>query len=206
MRRSFGRADFSLLLFSIKAHFSERWLRYLIAGGCAVAGIIVGCVNVSRLAHYMSVAEIKYFGVIRLLGVNVRFGTVFWNRLLITAGSFGVIILFSCHFTLLPGGYLFLVYRGYVLGLNAALWISIYGMGGLLNALIFIIPHQLILTCGCTVLLAFCQTRCLSGRRGAFAACDYRWLLPRAGAVCGVMAVLWLLEAIITPFFSFLIV
>lgn len=70
--------------------------------------------------------------------------SVIFDRVLINLSLFLLIFIFSLHFTTIPLHYLFTLYRSYILSSTVVVIISLYGALGVANAILLIIPQQLV--------------------------------------------------------------
>jgi hypothetical protein len=157
------------------------------------------------LARSMTALDINYIGMIRVLNINLRFGTIFWNRLL-NAAIFFLIVAFCGNLVwTLPFGHALLIWRGYVVGLNCAVLILTYGGGGVISALVCVVPHQLVLSAAMSLLIALSCARRWERRRARrefdFFFC-LRGLYPQFLWTYLLIAVFALIEALLLPMFT----
>lgn len=101
-----------------------------------LTGIIVGAKT------HSNIIDSDNFGVVDITTGGLT--STFFTRLL--SMFFIMLILLGCSFTiyLLPIGIIFIVYRGYLLGLNICLMIVKFGFSGTLISIIVAFPCQLI--------------------------------------------------------------
>ena len=101
-----------------------------------LTGIIVGAKT------HSNIIDSDNFGVVDITTGGLT--STFFTRLL--SMLFIMLILLGCSFTiyLLPIGIIFIVYRGYLLGLNICLMIVKFGFSGTLISIIVAFPCQLI--------------------------------------------------------------
>ena len=101
-----------------------------------LTGIIVGAKT------HSNIIDSDNFGVVDITTGGLT--STFFTRLL--SMLFIMLILLGCSFTiyLLPIGIIFIVYRGYLLGLNICLMIVKFGFSGTLISIITAFPCQLI--------------------------------------------------------------
>ena len=101
-----------------------------------LTGIIVGAKT------HSNIIDSDNFGVVDITTGGLT--STFFTRLL--SMFFIMLILLGCSFTiyLLPIGIIFIVYRGYLLGLNICLMIVKFGFSGTLISIITAFPCQLI--------------------------------------------------------------
>ena len=197
--RGFGFA------FDFRGHFRRYGLHYFFLCACFAAGVAIGCGTGASLTRTMTALDVNYVGMVRVLNVNMRFGTVFWNRLLVCAGFMLAVAFFGNFVFTLPFNYVLLILRGYLVGINFAVLITFFGVGGLISALVFVLPNQLILTCALCPLIAFSCSRRFQyrGYRGRvdFLFC-LREFYPHFACAFLIVMVLSVVEALILPMFT----
>ncbi|GHV00535.1 hypothetical protein FACS1894211_08070 [Clostridia bacterium] len=191
--------------FSARGHLRRHALHYCFLAVCFAVGIAVGCTTAGKLAKTMTVLDVNYLGMIRVLNVNARFGTIFWNRIFGAALFFLAVAFFGNFLLTLPLCHALMIWRGYVVGLNCAVSILFYGAGGLVSALVWVVPHQLILAAAlCPLIALSCSLRI--GRRGYRGGFDLlfclRELYPQFLCAYLIVVVLALVEGLLLPMFG----
>ncbi|MDR1094500.1 MAG: stage II sporulation protein M [Clostridiales bacterium] len=190
---------------SVRRHFRRHGLHYCLLALFFAAGIAIGCVTGGKLAGTMTVLDVNYIGMIRVLNVNLRFGTVFWNRVSNAAIFFLLIAFCGNSVWTLPLSHALLIWRGYVVGLNCAALTLFYGAGGVISALVYIVPHQLVLSATMSLLTALSCARRWERRRARrefdFFFC-LRGLYPQFLWTYLLIAAFALIEALLLPMFT----
>ncbi len=119
---------------------------------CTLCGIGMGCVSSSDALTFSYYAgDIKIFGVIFQ---NESISTIFWSRLSLIFASTVIIHICSLHKLCLPLSFLFITFRGFMLGSNLLCATSLYGLNGIVIVIFLSLPVNLLLiasnVCMCT--------------------------------------------------------
>ena len=111
---------------------------------CFIAGVILGFIFQQNLnsAFYVYDFTNHYYNII--FNIDISIISIFFDRVLINLQLFIVIFIFSLHFVATPLHYLFTLYRSYILTATCIIIISMYGVLGIVNTILLIIPQQLI--------------------------------------------------------------
>lgn len=112
---------------------------------CALCGVCMGCISGSdelSFAYYM--ADIKIFGVIFQEESVV---SIFWSRIGLIFASSVIIFVCSLNRFCLPLSFLFITFRGFMLGSNLLCAMLSYGLNGLIIVIFLSLPVNIILIC-----------------------------------------------------------
>lgn len=111
---------------------------------CLVAGIILGLffsVNISNSFFAYDYTN-RYFNIIFSNSISIV--SILFDRVFINLQLFLLLFIFSLHFSMIPLHYLFILYRSYILSSTIVIIITTYGVLGVVNCILLIIPQQLI--------------------------------------------------------------
>lgn len=119
---------------------------------CAICGVGMGCIsNNEALTFTYYAGDIKIFGVIFQ---NESISTIFWSRVSLIFASCVIIHICSLHKLCLPLSFLFVTFRGFMLGSNLLCATSLYGLNGIIIVIFLSLPINLALIaihiCMCT--------------------------------------------------------
>lgn len=112
---------------------------------CALCGIGMGCVSGSdELSFAYYIGDIKIFGVIFQ---NDSVMEIFWARVGLIFASSVIILVCSMHKLCLPLSFLFITFRGFMLGSNLLCAMLTYGLNGLVIVIFLSLPINILLIC-----------------------------------------------------------
>lgn len=139
---------------------------YIVIFSCViVAGIAIGIVTGFKIQSSLTEAEANARILTSLFyGTNKTF-FMFLNAILQTC--FFTVIIFACnlHIFAVPINHLFLLYRGYVFGLNIVILIFNVGFTGIVFVIAVFIPIQLILLIFLIIKSSVLNNLCVLSRR-----------------------------------------
>ena len=139
-------------------------------------GLILGFVfsaNVNANFFAMDYTN-RYYNIV--FNKSLSIVSIFFDRVLINLQLFFLILIFSLHFSMTPLHYVFIMYKSYVLSSVTVVIISTYGVLGIANCILLILPQQLI-----TLFLLICFS--LYGMRAAFNFRRYRGYVDFKGFI-----------------------
>ncbi len=119
---------------------------------CAICGVGMGCISTSEALTFTYYAsDIKIFGVIFQ---NESISTIFWSRVSLIFASCVIIHICSLNKLCLPLSFLFITFRGFMLGSNLLCATSLYGLNGIIIVIFLSLPINIALIavhiCMCT--------------------------------------------------------
>ncbi|MFI3163271.1 MAG: hypothetical protein R3Y65_02375 [Bacillota bacterium] len=119
---------------------------------CGICGIGMGCISSSEALTFTYYAgDIKIFGVIFQ---NEPILTIFWSRVSLIFASCAIIHICSLSKMCLPLSFLFITFRGFMLGSNLLCATSLYGLNGIIIVIFLSLPINIALIvthiCMCT--------------------------------------------------------
>ena len=133
---------------SISGHFSCYKVFYILLGVCALAGLILGLTSGFRYSGAVELEHLADNLLIKFIEKDISIISLFLSRFFIVVGLFALIWVanykpWMCFVT--P---IIIIYRAFLLGLNCAVLIVLFKLGGVVNVLVVYIPcHFLTLFC-----------------------------------------------------------
>lgn len=138
-------AKFSNIKYSVVAFFKANQIRIIIVAGFVLLAFVTGIFSAVKFIGGEISLAYSDFGIKEFANGNSGTTAMFFERF----ASCGVVIvvLSVCSLTavLFPIGVVFLVYRSFLLGLNIAFVVVLYGISGIITGILIIFPLQLIM-------------------------------------------------------------
>lgn len=143
--------------------FKQNKLLFLTLFFVCIVGILTGVFVALKCG--ITTATLKDFNLeIYSCNDNSFFGN-FFSRFI--SCFFNIIILLVCSLTvfLVPVGYILVAYRGYLVGFNTTLLISLFGISGALSGLLIIFPSQILISIICIVYFVLMTNRAVQKKK-----------------------------------------
>ena len=179
---------------------NKKW--YILLLGVAILAIIVGIVLGVKIAPDSSIDKIPDSVLISYAKKDCSIFSLLISRLI---GYLGLILIFWCagfRRALSIFTFLAIAYKSFYIGLNGVFFIVLFGVSGIVNALVVFLPACILglvgLICWASVCIGYSFDSCVYGG-SVFSRdflCKSRWLLYTS-LVCILCACLY--EAIILP-------
>lgn len=110
---------------------------------CCFCGLCLGVISAGdSLIYARYLGEINIYEVV-FSGQSVM--VIFWSRLSLVFACTVIVWIFSLHRCCLPLSFLFLTFRGFMLGANLASAFALYGMSGLIVGVFLSLPVNILL-------------------------------------------------------------
>lgn len=137
--------NFNCLKFKISDFFFENRKQIIIISSLFFVGILTGIITMCQLKSNFGIDKIADAVLKDSLCGRVGFWAYFFRRVLeyVVAGAFCLLLSLNFYSSFLI--YIFMFYRGYILGATIVLCAELLGLGGSINVVIFYIPLQLAL-------------------------------------------------------------
>lgn len=111
-----------------------------------IVGFVFGVINITQLKNNFEITELTDIVLKKSITGGVTFWAYFVRRFFNCLLVLSFCLLLSCNFYSSIGLFIFVLYRGYVLGSTVALCTSLLGVGGSIFLIIFYVPLELMLT------------------------------------------------------------
>ena len=135
-----------------------------------MVSLLTGVFTAFKINELKGVVDFNDFSFITLVNGSIYTFSIFLKRYLSMLIMLGLILLVSLSKYTSFIGYLLISYRAFLLTMNIALIIIYLGLGGAINAIIIILPCQLVelllLTLMYIVATNACKRKCETGRFG----------------------------------------
>lgn len=141
--------------------------------------------------------------IVGIINGTFNGGRLFWSRILSMLALFALALFFGLHRFMVPLHFAVAVYRGFLTGFKVMLLIGIYGITGFFNALIFILPFEIVFFIGLSFVAVCAIDRCLIFRRGGAyrGSPEFSSLVIRVWPAAALILIFSILEAILIPIF-----
>lgn len=128
----------------IVENISRNRKMFLLYVLCVLTGVILGLFFTIDLTGSFFTFDYanRFFNIVFVNNISII--TVIFDRVFINFQLFLLLFIFSLHFFMAPLHYVFILYRSYILSSTAAIIISLYGVLGVVNVILLIVPQQLI--------------------------------------------------------------
>ena len=123
------------------------------------AGILLGLVLGAKGLYTDLIFGDSVSYVILVINGQISFWEMVFRGIMISVQIFMLVFIFSLSVYLLPLQFLFVIYRGYILGAAAVVFTASLGISGFATVLILIIPQQSVLLV-CVMLYIMLSSRC----------------------------------------------
>ncbi|MDD4003504.1 MAG: hypothetical protein PHE12_04830 [Clostridia bacterium] len=187
----------SYVLFVFKRH--KRHL--LIFAAVFIAGFVLGLILGSGGIYNDIIFNDSINFTVLIFSGKASFFAIIARGFLVNLQYFALIFIFSLSVYFIPLHYVFICYKGYVLGAAAVVFTKVLGVHGFCNLLILVLPQQLIL------LLCLCLFIC-SAHKDIISCKSFTFIGERAKCCCvyffislsNIIVQLALIYVIIKPF------
>lgn len=149
------------LKYTVLSFIKVNKIRLFILLFLTVVGFLTGVFTAIKYLNGGQVFNFNDYGISEFANGNIATSSLFFKRLI--SYSCFLLILLICSLTafLFPIGCFVIVYRSYLLGLNIAIMVALYGLGGILTALLIILPIQLLIIAMSCLFFCMIRNRCL---------------------------------------------
>ncbi len=202
--RGFSRG-FSWARLSIGEHFAKyKWFYIILLSVCLV-GLVAGFITGFRSAEDLALADVPDVTLVAFIKKDITNLSVFFSRIFAFLGLIILIWASNCKKWLLFVTFVVLLYRSFLIGINCAMLIVIYQMGGIINVILIFFPFHLLalfaLLCWCVV----CVYGNLVQRSSGFSPLSGEFL--RNNKMCLLTAFLiafvaYFMEALLIPYLT----
>jgi len=129
---------------SITEHFAKyKWI-YIILGSVCLAGLIMGFIVGFNRAENIKLKDLPDTVLVAFINKDITNASVFFSRFFAFVGLTILVWLTNCKPFLCWLTFIVLLYRAFILGVNCALLIVLYEVGGIINVIIIFLPCHLI--------------------------------------------------------------
>ncbi|MCL2540688.1 MAG: hypothetical protein FWE53_04680 [Firmicutes bacterium] len=186
----------------IADHFKLHKSFYIMLTVCCVAGLAIGLVSGFRYSGEIKPDNLADGILVKYIKRDVSILALFFTRILSAAGLFLLIWAVNyrpwlCFFTPLV-----LIYTAFLAGLNSAVLILLFKLGGVINVVFLYIPCQLLIMAALIIWGVVCLRHSFYARQCGvpvislpFLKCNLNVLI-----ICGaVLLIAFLFETILTP-------
>ena len=136
---------------SISEHFACYKFFYILLGVCALIGIVVGLITGFRYSADMKLEHLSDALLLKFIERDISIVSLFFTRFFIALGLFVLIWLSNLKPWLCFITPIIIIYRAFLIGLNCAVLIVLFKLGGIINVLVVYIPTQIIML-GCLII------------------------------------------------------
>lgn len=147
MKSYAAAAKWANLKYSTVGFFKANQFKIIIVSAIVLLAFVTGIFSAVKFVDGESTIAYSDFGIKEFASGNSGTTAMFFERF----ASYGavIIVLSLCSLTafLFPIGVVFLVYRGFLLGLNITFVVVLYGMSGIVTGILIIFPLQLAMLC-----------------------------------------------------------
>lgn len=134
--------------------------KIIILGVLAVLALVTGIFSAVKFLQGNTTIIFSDFGLQELVSGSAGSGSMFFQRM----GSITVVMifltLFSLHSSMFVLGGVIIVYRTFLLGLNVTFILLLHGLGGVITALLIILPLQLLMLVLMIAFFVLARDRC----------------------------------------------
>ena len=145
---------------SIAEHFSKYKWFYVILGAACIAGLVIGFVTGFSRAGDIKFEDLSDTVLVAFINKDASSASVFFSRFFAFLGLIILIWLINCKPFLCWLTFIVLIYRAFLIGVNCAILIVLYHMGGVINVILIFLPIHLItlfaLLIWCVVCIIYC--------------------------------------------------
>jgi len=141
---------------SIADHFSKYKWFYLIFGAVCLTGLVAGFIIGFSRAENITLVDLPDTVLIAFINNDATSVSVFFSRFFAFLGLIILVWLTNCKPFLCWIAFFILLYRAFLIGVNCALLIILYQMGGIINVIIIFLPCHLISLFALLVWCAIC--------------------------------------------------
>lgn len=143
-------------------HFSQYKWWYVLLAVFSVLGLIIGLITGFSIAPDATISKIPDSIFLNFIEGNSSIFGVFFARLFSIIAMFGLIFIFNFKPFLCFLNFIFLIYRGFVLGATISLLIILFNIGGVLNVIFIVIPCHLVMLIALISWSSVCMSFCFS--------------------------------------------
>ncbi|MBQ7977305.1 MAG: hypothetical protein IJ301_01725 [Clostridia bacterium] len=138
-------------------HISRFKFWYILLGGLALLGVVIGIITGFSIAPDASVSKIPDSIFQNYLQDNTSIFGVFFARIFSIIAMLGIILVTNFRPFLCFLNMIFLIYRGFVVGATLSLLIVLFNVGGILNVVFIVIPCHFTILIGLVIWSVVCM-------------------------------------------------
>lgn len=159
---------FQNLKYSILHFIKTNQIKLIIIGVLTLIAFVTGIFSAIKFSNGSTTIIYSDFGIKEFANGTIGTTQMFFQRFF----SYGVILLILtvCSLTviLFPIGVVAIVYRGFLLGLNITFIVIIYGVSGIITAILIIFPLQILMLVIMILFFVMARNHCIvKGKYGS---------------------------------------
>lgn len=141
--RNFSRS-FGWIRISIGEHFAKyKWFYVILLSVCLV-GLVAGFITGFRSAEDLTLVDLPDVTLVAFIKKDIANLSVFFSRIFAFLGLLILIWVSNCKKWLAFITFVVLLYRSFLVGVNCAMLIVLYQMGGIINVILIFFPFHLL--------------------------------------------------------------
>jgi len=199
--RGFIRSS-SLARLSIAEHFSKyKWV-YIILGSVCLCGLIIGFIVGFNRAENIKLKDLPDTVLVAFINKDITNASVFFSRFFAFIGILILVWLTNCKPFLCWITFIVLLYRAFIIGINCALLIVLYEVGGIINVIIIFLPCHLFALFALLIWCVVCFYNNLSNKNLGYHILSIDFIVcvrVNIIVVNSIALVAYLLEALLIP-------
>ncbi len=126
-----------------------------------ILGLLTGIFTAVKYLNGTELFNFNNYGITQFANGNIATTELFFKRFLSYTCFLFILLICSLSAFLLPIGCFVIVYRSYLLGLNITIIVVLYGFGGILSAIVIILPIQLCMLVFACLFYCMVRNRCI---------------------------------------------
>ena len=159
---------FTNLKYSFFDFFKKNQIRVIFLGAIALLAFVTGIFSAVKFINGSITIIYSDFGLKEFASGTIGTTEMFFSRFY----SYSVVLILLCLCSLnkwfFPIGGIIVIYRSFLLGLNVAFIVILYGFSGIITGILIILPFQLLMLGLIILFYVLARERCLvAGKYGA---------------------------------------
>lgn len=152
---------FQNLKYAVLSFIKTNQIKLIIVGIITLIAFVTGIFTAIKFTNGSITIIYSDFGIKEFASGTIGTTEMFFQRFLSYAVILLILTLCSLTSFLFPVGMIFIVYRGFLLGLNITFIIVIYGISGIITGILIIFPLQLLILVLMIVFFIMARNRCI---------------------------------------------
>jgi len=151
-------------VYDIKFHIRHYKTIYFMFFLCLIIGVVCGLVIIFSSESYLALLTSKNKSLYPYINGTANYVANFWKQFLFFIGPLVLIFMLNMNYYTGVLSYLFITYQSGLLALSCAAIIKTYGVSGVFNVLLVVLPINILYLC----IMVFFSVTCLVRSRQAF--------------------------------------
>ncbi len=198
------KAGFSALIFDIKDHFRTYKKYYLIFTVLILIGLITGMLTAFKYSKDFEISNLNDKVLIGFISGDIGAFTLLLRRIFQFCILFFLIYLINIKSFTCFLNFILILYEAYILGLNCAIFITLFNISGIINVFVVYLPCHLLFLISLMALCTIFCSNCFKYRKfNENIFCSTFWQQNGRSIICiivlGLLALI--LESILLPTF-----